>query len=73
MLCCCAPSPKRDLTYAYVLFAVSVVIGLATFAVEVYTTVVPDASDDDPSDDDGGNATVAMAFSFAGALLARLR
>ncbi len=57
---CCA-TEKTDLTYAYVLFIFSVVFGVVSLVVEIYTTVTPSA-DDDAGDDDGGNSTAVASF-----------
>jgi hypothetical protein len=69
---CCA-SKKSDLTYAYVLFIFSVIFGVVSFIVEVYTTVNPSSDDDSGDDDDSGNSTFATGLSALGAsLLSRL-
>jgi hypothetical protein len=45
------------LTYAYVLFIFSVIFGVVSLVVEIYTTVTPSADDDD-----GSNHTAAVSF-----------
>ena len=47
--------------YARYLLCLSVLLAVATFALQVYITVDPPASDDDQADDDAQNATAALA------------
>lgn len=59
------------MTYAYVLFIFSVVFGVVSLVVEIYTTVTP-SSDDDGGDDDGGNTTALTSLGVIGHVFQRL-
>ena len=74
---CCGVHSSRacDKSYANALFAVSVLITVGTFAVELYTTLVPGDSDDGSDDGGGGggNSTDTLARAAAFVLAAARR